>query len=343
MSGALARPATRVVVVTYNGAHLLPACLDALIADGGDRDPPEIVVVDNASVDGTTALLAERYPAVTVIASPDNTGFAGGVALGLGDGEAPVVVLVNNDAVVEPGFLDAIVAPFGDPRVGAVCAKVVLADDGRITPDGPGTDNPRINSVGAEITTAGYARDRGLWEPDDGRYDRPTEVLVASGSALALRAAAVADAGGIDPTYFLYYEDTDLTWRMRLAGWTVVTAPAAVARHRLSATAVADSPLVAYHFERNRLVTMVKDASIGFALTAVARQPVATARGAIREVRAAHREGRPVHLDIVAARARAFGGFLRLLPHALRERRRTGRRAVVARRDLERRWLVAPG
>jgi N-acetylglucosaminyl-diphospho-decaprenol L-rhamnosyltransferase len=323
-------PAVRVVVVTYNGAHLLPRCLDALLSQTGGPAAAEVVVVDNASTDGTPALLTERYPTVRVVQAATNTGFAGGVTLGLADCSAPIVVLVNNDAVVAPGFLDAIVEPFADRRVGAVCAKVLLAD------------GSEINSVGVEVTTDGYGRDRGWREPDDGRYDTATEVMAGSGSALALRLAAVQDAGGIDASYFLYYEDVDLTWRMRLLGWSVVTAPAALARHEHSASVGRDSPLHAYYSERNRLLTMVKDGTPRLALTAVLLQPVTTGYVAFREIQGAWRERRRPNGPLLLARVRAFGGFARRLPQALRQRRAVTGRLVVSRADLERRWLVSP-
>ena len=237
-------------------------------------------------------------------------------------------MLVNNDAVAAPGFLAALLEPFDDAAVGAVCAKVLLSD-GRL-----------INSVGAEITADGYGRDRGWLEPDDGQFDTPVEVMVGSGCALALRRQAIDEVGGIDEGYFLYYEDTDLTWRLRLAGWTVVTAPRAVVHHEHSATVGAGSPLHAYYSERNRLLTMVKDASGGLALTAIALQPPTTAYVAGREVQAAWRARRRPETAVVLARARAWFGFLHLLPHAFRERQKVNRFAVVSRRALERRWLV---
>jgi N-acetylglucosaminyl-diphospho-decaprenol L-rhamnosyltransferase len=298
-----------------------------LLAQTDVAGPVEVVVVDNASTDGTSTLLAERYGDVRVIVAATNTGFAGGVALALHRTAAPVAVLVNNDAVATPGFLAAVLEPFDDAAVGAVCAKVLLSDR-------------RINSVGAEVTADGYGRDRGWLEPDHGQFDTPVEVMVGSGSALALRRQAIDEVGGIDQGYFLYYEDTDLTWRLRLAGWTVVTAPRAVVHHEHSATVGAGSPLHAYYSERNRLLTMVKDGSAGLALTAIVLQPPTTAYVAGREAQAAWRERRHPETAVVLARARAWFGFLHLLPHALLERRKVNRNSVVSRRALERRWLV---
>jgi GT2 family glycosyltransferase len=319
-----------VVVVSYNGAHLLPRCLDALLEQDGVDGLVEIVVVDNASTDGSLAMLTNLYPTVRVIAAPTNTGFAGGVALALQNTSAPFAALVNNDAVARPGFLAALLEPFGHATVGAVCAKVLLAGDGR------------INSVGAEVTADGFGRDRGWLEPDDGRYDLPMEVFVGSGSALALRRQAVDEVGGIDEAYFLYYEDIDLTWRLRLSGWSVVTAPRAVVHHEHSATVGAGSLLHEYYSERNRLLTMVKDGSVRLALRAALMQPLTTLYVAGREVQQGWQERRRPAIGVPAARARAWVGFVRLLPHGLRERARINRLAIVSRRRLETRWLAPP-
>jgi GT2 family glycosyltransferase len=330
MLSQIASPSVSVIVVSYNGVHLLARCLDALLDQAGMDGPVEVVVVDNASTDGTLAFLAERYPSIQVIVAATNLGFAGGVALALHHSSASFAVLVNNDAVAHPRFLAAMLRPFEDPSVGAVCAKVVLAGDGR------------INSVGAEVTADGFGRDRGWLEPDEGRFDQPTEVFVGSGSALALRRRAIDEVGGIDEAYFLYYEDIDLTWRLRLSGWSVVTAPDAVVHHQHSATVGAGSLLHEYYSERNRLLTMVKDGSVRLALRAVLVQPVTTFYLAGREVERGWRERRRPDVSVPVARARAWIGFLRLLPHGLRERRRIKRSAVVPRRRLEARWLVPP-
>jgi GT2 family glycosyltransferase len=319
-----------IVVVSYNGAHLLPRCLDSLLAQSGVDTPVEITVVDNASTDGTLTLLAERYPSVRVIAAGTNTGFAGGVALALRHSCAPVAVLFNNDAVASPDFLAALLEPFSDPTVGAVCAKVLLTDD------------RGINSVGAEVTADGFGRDRGWLEPDDGRYDIPTEVFVGSACSLGLRRRAIDEAGGIDEEYFLYYEDIDLTWRLRLFGWSVVTAPKAIVHHEHSATVGSGSPLHEFYSERNRLLTMVKNGSGRLALRAVLVQPLTTLYVAGRQVQAGWRDRRPPDLQVPVARARAWVGFLRLVPHAWRERRQVRQTAVVSRRTLEKRWLAPP-
>ena len=209
-----------VVIPTWNGAALLARCLRAL-AD----EPARVIVVDNASDDGTGALLAEEFPGVTVVTLGENAGFGRAVNAGVAAGDGEAVVLVNNDVIVEPGFVAAIVAPLADPAVGMVAGKTLL-------PDGSGID------------AFGIALDRGLAAYNRGRWGTAGERLaMPSGGAAAYRRAAYEAAGGFDPALFAYGEDVDLGLRLRAAGWTAAAAPAARGVHLGGATAGVDSPL----------------------------------------------------------------------------------------------------
>lgn len=300
------------VIVTWNGAHLLPSCLDAVLAEGAP-----VVVVDNASEDDTLALLAEHYPSVRVLRSDVNTGFAGGVVLALETVTTEYAVLLNNDAVVRPGWLAALLAPFtGAPRVAAVCSKLLL-------PDG------RLNSAGGYLEASGYGHDRGFGEPDDGQWEQPSEVTFATGTAVAYRMAALREIGGFDPRYFLYCEDVELSWRLWLASWTVRYEPTAVVVHQHSASTGEGSLRHTFYTERNRLAMLVVCATWGLVLRQLARYPLTTLSVARGESRAK-----------AVVRLRSLLSFLRWLPALLRRRRsvldREGRAAV------QRRLLDAP-
>jgi GT2 family glycosyltransferase len=296
-----------VVVVNWNGEHLLPACLDALRGE-------QVWVVDNASADGSRALLAERYPHVRVLANGANLGFAGGNNTALREVTTPYVALLNNDAVPEPGWLPALAAVLdAEPRTALVGSKVLLQD------------RDLLNSAGGWVDRLGHGRDRGYLQPDDGRWDTPGPVFYAPATAVLVRTAALAEVGLFDDDYFLYYEDVDLCWRLRAAGWDVRYAPSAVVRHAHSASAETGSDLHTFHDGRNRLLTVVKNAPAACALAAAARLPV-TAAG-----RLARRQPRAALVLL-----RAWLSFLRLLPSALRKRRQIGRTATVSRRALDR-------
>jgi N-acetylglucosaminyl-diphospho-decaprenol L-rhamnosyltransferase len=298
------------VIVTWNGVHLLPACLDAVLPEGAP-----VLVVDNASTDGTSQLLAERYPQVRVVDNPSNTGFAGGVTTALAHVDTTYAVLLNNDAEVRPGWLAALLKPLEDRAVGAVTSKLVL-------PDG------KLNSAGGYLEGLGYGHDLGFGEPDDGRFDAPGEVAYGCGAALALRMDAVRAIGGMDPRYFLYYEDVDLSWRLWLAGWKVVYEPGAVVVHQHSASTGGGKSLQHTFFtERNRLATLVTCATAGVAVRAVLRFPLTTLSVARGESTAKAR-----------TRVKAYASFLRWLP-ALLARRRTVV-TKLSRQDYQARFLA---
>jgi GT2 family glycosyltransferase len=448
-------PQATVVVVNYNGAHLLPPCLDGLRRQDTPPGFFDTVVVDNASVDGSRELLAADYPEVRVIASPVNTGFAGGNNLALREVRTPYAVLLNNDAVPAPQWLRRVLAPFDEPgaeRLGVVTGKVVFAPrflplrlategfspgpqdprplgvrvfavevDGRdVTdkvlweqlaygPEGTGAgrfrwtrpegtflvpvqDGPAavrgsvkvsfrwaaerdkpvtvtgsgvgltasvaaagseavlavsdgvplvdvVNNAGGIVLRDGHGADRGFQEPDTGQYDAPAEVFAACGNGMALRTEAGREVGWFDDDFFLYYEDTDLSWRLRARGWAIRYEPTAVLRHLHSASSTEWSPLWLFHVERNRLLMLTKDASAPLALRAVRDYLLTSASLGVRAAREGLRtRSRPAvrpHL----LRARVLASYLRLLPRMLRRRRDVGRPAAPSRRELER-WLV---
>ncbi|SFA69302.1 hypothetical protein SAMN05421867_10132 [Cellulomonas marina] len=314
----------RAVVVTWNGAHLLPACLDSLLAQhvpGG----METLVVDNGSTDGTVALLAERYPTVTVVEAGRNLGFAGGAARGTEGFDGEFVVLLNNDARFEPGAVAALVAHARRPgaeRVGAVTATVLLDEDRR---------PPRVNSTGLEVTRRGTGQDRD-WLVPRGQESRAEQVFGFCGAAALLRVAALREVGTFDPWLFLYYEDTDLSWRLRAAGWDVHHEPAAVALHRHAASSDAGSPLFRYQNTRNSLVVVGRHAPAAVLARSWGRQVL----GAVRAALAAG-----LRDPLVRARVRGLRDAARRLPRTLQERRRIWAGAAVPRAEVAR-LLVAP-
>jgi GT2 family glycosyltransferase len=451
MTGAA--PLVTVVIVNWNGAHLLPDCLDALAAQDLPAGRMAVWVVDNASTDRSRDLLARDYPWVKVLANPRNDGFAGGNNVALREVDTPFVALINNDARPEPDWLRRLLEPFGEPgaeRLGAVSAKLVflprflaveLATPGfvpgtldtrelgvrvyRVAVDGtdvtervlwdrvaygPEGDGPArfrwtrpagmllvpvdrhhgdtpirlglrvaaettkpveltwaggsgggkaepepvdlevevpagvrlvdvLNNAGSMVFRDGYGADRAYQELDRGQYQRPEEVFAFCGGAVCFRTEALRQAGVFDDDFFLYYEDTDLSWRLRSLGWRIRYQPAAVARHIHSASSVEWSPLFVFHTDRNRLLMLTKNARAGLAAREVLRYPLTTASLALREVaRSRHTRRRPP-VRPTLLRLRVLGSYLRLLPVMLVRRRRIAARAAVDRNRLER-WLV---
>jgi GT2 family glycosyltransferase len=302
-------PATdvTVVVVTWNQRDLVLDCLESLAAQ---TLPCRALVVDNASADGTVAAIEAAFPETEIVRLQENTGFAGGVATALPRVRTRFVALLNNDAVAEPSWLAASRARLEDPAVAAVAAKMLLLDPEAT--GAPGRDV--VNNAGVVLLASGYGADRGLGEPDGPELSSSAEVFGFSGGAAVLRTLAVLAVGGVDPSWFMYYEDTDLAWRLRRAGWRIVYEPAAVVRHRHAASSDVGSAMFAYYNERNRLLTLARNAPLTVTAGAVLRFVVTTA-----SLAAKHLAGRGLPPDPVfrpALRLKALAAALASLPAA---------------------------
>ncbi len=390
----------RAVVVTYNNASFAVETLVALTSTTWSGTL-EIVVVDNASADGTADLVASRFPDVRLIRNGTNLGFAGGANLGMGDLDGvDAVALVNSDACVESGWLEPLAASLdADRRLGAACPKIlldtpfvevrlgaplnrpangdprmlgvrVLDDDGRAQyPEGfssaePGgrwtnaeqatlwlpaeadgvmltAERPKtafvkgipaevgtepswhavaaaepfdvINNVGNELTADWYGRDRGWLERDRGQYDTPEDVWGWCGGAVLLRADYLRQVGRFDESLFLYYEDIDLAWRGRKAGWRYRYAPTSVVRHAHAASSGGEASVLFDHLnQRNRLVVLTRHAPKGVATKAWARYAAEVGRSAWGEIGRPLLDRRRPHPNMTCRRVRAAGAAARL-------------------------------
>lgn len=339
-------PWVTVVTVTYNAASLVSACLDGLAAQLLDGLRMDVVVVDNGSTDNTAQLVESSYPWVRLIRSPQNLGFAGGNNLALRGLRSPSVILLNNDAVPRPDFVRALVHQLrlADDDVAGLAATVLLADrfraaepgdpeliegaDGTWARDGAGTVR-LVNSTGNTVRTDGFGVDRG-WLANAATHRPPTDVFGFSGAAAILRMSALSDVGVFDERFFMYYEDTDLSWRLRLAGYRFEHCVGAVVDHVHAASSSEGSEFFRFHDQRNRLATLTKNASVPLLLGALARYGVTTASIGARRRR----------WTDVGLRTRVLASYLRMVPHLLHERRAIAAAARTSRRDVER--LLAP-
>lgn len=268
-------PLVTVVVVTWQRRELVLDCLDSVAAQ---TVACRVIVVDNASTDGTVDAVRSRWPQAELVVLPKNRGFAGGVDEAIRRVTTRFVALLNNDAVADPGWLAASLRALDDPTVAAATSKLLLH----------GTTST-VNNVGVVLLDTGYGADRGLGQPDDGRFDHPVEVFGFSGGAAVLRTLAVRAVGGFSSDWFMYYEDTDLSWRLRLAGWRIVYEPGAVVRHRHAASSDPTSPSFAFHNERNRLLMLLRNAPASAVLGGALRFGLTTGSLALTRLR-----GRPV-------------------------------------------------
>jgi GT2 family glycosyltransferase len=282
-----------VVIPNWNGERWLPDCLDSVAAQ--TLPPSRTIVVDNGSTDGSPSLLAAR-PDVETVALGRNTGFAFAANRGVEVAETELVALVNTDVILDPDWLDRMVAALeSDPRAASAACKMVDLAEPTVLYD-----------AGDVLRRDGACEQRGRFELDDGRFDRREEVFGACAGAALYRRSTFLDAGGLDERYVIYLEDVDLALRLRLAGWRCVYEPAR-AKHagEGSSRRLPDG----HHFwvARNTILLVAKAFPVRW-LPQVAYRQLAWAWHALK--------GR--HLT---AHVRGLAAVLPLLPSLLRERR----------------------
>ncbi len=218
-----------VVIPTLNACDMLT---EALVSLEAQTVRAEVVVVDNASTDGTREMLATRFPWVKVITNDRNLGFGKAVNRGVAGAPAgtDVIVLVNNDVVCAPEFVERMLAPFSDERIGMVAGVLVQGS----APD-------LVDSAGIELDSTLRSWDT-LWNRPVSALSGAADPVGPCGGAAAYRATAFTGLGGFDEALFAYWEDVDLALRFRLAGWHCTRAPDARALHHHGATLGAASP-----------------------------------------------------------------------------------------------------
>lgn len=196
-----------------------------------------------------------------------------------------------------------------------------------------------VQNIGGVVFTDGYGADRGWQEIDDGHLDAPVDVAAWCGGGVLFRPEYLLDVGLFEPRFFLYYEDTDLSWRGLSRGWRYRAVPAARMRHVHSASTGAASELSMVLTERNRLLMLVRNARPALVVSQFVRFAAATASYARRDVAIPLLSGRRPDRRIVTRRLRSLVGALRALPWALVSRREVRRRRTVADGDVEK-WFT---
>jgi GT2 family glycosyltransferase len=191
-----------------------------------------------------------------------------------------------------------------------------------------------INNVGSVVLGDGYGVDGGWLERDRGQFDDMTEVFAWCGGAVLLRSAYLRDVGLFDERFFLYYEDTDLSWRGGLRGWRYMTVPSSRVRHVHAASSVEASEVFAFYTERNRLLMLLKNAPLSLVLRQVMRFLLITASYAKRDIFVPVVRLKSPTLTSVRRRLLSFAGFIRLVPELLVKRRKIQSNRLVADRKL---------
>jgi len=236
-----------IIIVSYNSQPYLATCLKTVLATVGEAG--EVILLDNASVDGSADFVAARFPQVKLIRSDTNLGFAAANNRAVAQAQGRYVVALNPDTLVTPGWLEALLAPFereGQAQVGLTTPRILMLQEPH-----------KINTCGNQMHFTGLTFCRGLNQPANSpELAVAGEVSAVSGACFALPRSLWTKLGGFDETFFLYLEDTDLSLRARLAGYTCLYVPEAVVYHDYTNRFPASKM---FYLERNRWLLLLKN------------------------------------------------------------------------------------
>jgi GT2 family glycosyltransferase len=240
-------PPVSIVIATMRGGPDLEACLQSIEAQAYRE--LEVIVIDNGSTDTDLARIPGRFVRARVLRNEENLGFVGANNQGIAASTGELVLLLNDDTVLEHDAIERLVRALVErPSWAAAQAKLVRMDDPNL-----------LDTAGSFLTTTGFLVHRGSGEPQEG-FDAADEIFAAKGAALLIRSEALRQVGAFDPDFFAYFEETDLCWRLWLAGWRVGFAADARVRHKLGATASSmPSDFVQFHSFKNRICTLAKN------------------------------------------------------------------------------------
>jgi GT2 family glycosyltransferase len=306
-------PEIAVVVVNWNGAHLLRTCLGSLRRQ--TFSDFETILVDNGSSDDSLELVAREFPDVRIVPLAENRGLSGGTNAGIAVTNAPIIATLNNDTEADPHWLAELHAALeSHPEAGSAASKLLLFDRRDV-----------IHSAGDFYGLDGIPGNRGVWQPDVGAYTQQELIFGACAGAAAYRRSMLEDVGSFEDSFFMYCEDVDLAFRSQLLGYRCVFVPTAVVYHMLSATG--GGPIASYYCGRNFLRVIARDMPGPLLKRVWPKIVLAQLKLAADSLR---------HIREPAARAKLRGQLdgLRELPSLLGERR-----AIQSRRRVPIRYL----
>jgi GT2 family glycosyltransferase len=245
---AVAAPRVAVVIVNFNAGRYLEDCVETLTRQ--TYRSFRVIVVDNASTDGSAEGLEARFPALTVLRAASNLGFAAANNLGLKyAGGAKWIALLNPDAFPAPDWLEKLLsAAEAYPEYSFFGSRMRLADTPELL-DGTGDEY--------HVSGASWRRDHGV--PVEQGASAAGEIFAPCAAAALYSRAAVEEVGSFDERYFCYHEDVDLAFRLRLRGYRCLYVPDAVVDHVSSGIAGRRSDFATYHGHRNLVWTYVKN------------------------------------------------------------------------------------
>lgn len=248
----MAKPLVSIILVNWNGRDVLGNCLESLTKLSYPN--LEIVLVDNGSTDNSYKLLSKfKFPKKLLIRNRKNLGFAQGNNIGYKKSSGEFVLLLNNDTVVVPDFLDKLVAQISKYKtIGVVQPKIRIMDDPSL-----------LDSIGSYLTRTGFLQHFGYLQKDNTKFDKPRFVFSAKGACMLIRRSIIEKVGLFDPDYGSYLEDTDFCWRVWLLGYKILYWPDAEILHKVGFSSKRQNQVfVNYHSFKNRIATLYKNLSL---------------------------------------------------------------------------------
>lgn len=256
-------PKVFIVVLNWNRKEDTLECLNSVSQLSVVNYQLSVIVVDNASTDGSLSSInkfkSENFD-LRVMENKENLGYAAGNNVGIRyamDHGADFVMILNNDTIVDKNLLVQLIESVKKGKVGAVSPKIYFASGFEFH-----KERYSKSELGRVIWYAGglvdwenvYGSGRGVDEVDNGQYDKEVETDVATGTCILLNKDALESVGLFDEKYFMYYEDTDLSQRLKKAGWKVLYEPKGMVWHKVAQSSGIGSGLNDYYTTRNRML-----------------------------------------------------------------------------------------
>lgn len=244
-----------IIIVNWNGLKFLKDCLESVYRQTYTNF--DVYFIDNGSVDDSVDFVFKNFPKVKIIKLDKNTGFAYANNIGINkafkDDSVSYILTLNNDTKVDKNFIFNLVSCINtDNTIGSVAPKIKFFYEENL-----------IDSVGIVVSNDGGGMNRGFKESDNGQYDKEVEVFGSCAGASLYKKESLIDVKYkdefFDNSFFAYYEDLDLAWRLRLRGWKTIACPSAIVLHVHSATGISFSPFKSFYVNRNRYFLIIKN------------------------------------------------------------------------------------
>ncbi len=243
-----------IIILNHNGqtylGKILEGCLESVFNTNYENF--EVIFVDNASTDGSVALVKKKFAAkkeLRVIQNEENLGFSEGNNVGIRNARGEYVVLLNNDTKVDPDWIGELVKAIQPSEIGAAQCKILLLN------------NPKLmDCAGGFVDYYGYHHYEIGYKEEAEKYNSVYEIFYAKGAGMMIKKNVLRNAGLFDPEIFMYYDETDLCWRIRLNGFKVIFVPKSLVYHLGGATASSFQERMRVYFStRNHLLMILKN------------------------------------------------------------------------------------